>query len=123
MASSSLKIALKNFKQVREIKAEPLSPEQLQSALKLYQLDSTWEVVQEKSRNTLQRKFTFGHFIDSFGFMNACAIIADEMDHHPEWFNVFNRVNITLSTHDAGGISIKDILMAKSIVVFFESFK
>jgi len=51
----------------------------------------------------------------AFGFMTRIAIIADKMDHHPEWFNVYNRVDITLTTHDAGGVTEKDIALAKAM--------
>jgi 4a-hydroxytetrahydrobiopterin dehydratase len=66
-------------------------------------------------RDAIQRHFKFGDFNEAFGFMTRVAIKAQEMDHHPEWFNVYNKVEITLSTHDAGGLTERDILLARFI--------
>lgn len=61
------------------------------------------------------RKLTFADFGEAFGFMTRVAIAAEKADHHPEWFNVYNRVEITLTTHDAGGLSKRDIALATAI--------
>ena len=61
------------------------------------------------------RTLRFGDFNEAFGFMTRVAIHADKVDHHPEWFNVYNRVEITLTTHDAGGLSARDVDMARFI--------
>ena len=63
----------------------------------------------------IKRTFTFADFNEAFGFMTRVALVADKADHHPEWFNVYNRVEITLTTHDAGGLSQRDTEMAKAI--------
>ncbi len=63
----------------------------------------------------IERTFTFSDFAEAFGFMARVAIHAEKVDHHPEWFNVYNRVAITLTTHDAGGLSARDAAMAKLI--------
>ena len=63
----------------------------------------------------IERTFTFGDFVEAFGFMTRVALLAEKADHHPEWFNVYNRVEITLTTHDAGGLSTRDVDMAKAI--------
>jgi 4a-hydroxytetrahydrobiopterin dehydratase len=63
----------------------------------------------------IERKFTFSDFNAAFGFMTRVALLADKHDHHPEWSNVYNRVEITLTTHDAGGLSLRDVAMAKAI--------
>ena len=63
----------------------------------------------------LQQKFTFADFSEAFAFMARVALIAEKRDHHPEWANVYNRVEITLTTHDAGGLSQRDIDMAGAI--------
>ncbi|MCP1468622.1 4a-hydroxytetrahydrobiopterin dehydratase [Sphingobium sp. OAS761] len=63
----------------------------------------------------IARRFTFPDFVAAFGFMARVAILAEKADHHPEWSNVYNRVDITLTTHDAGGLSQRDIDMAKAI--------
>jgi 4a-hydroxytetrahydrobiopterin dehydratase len=66
-------------------------------------------------RDAIIKKFRFKDFNEAFGFMGRVALMAEKTDHHPEWFNVYNRVEITLSTHDAGGVSEKDIALARFI--------
>ena len=63
-------------------------------------------------RDAIQRKFVFVNFNQAFGFMSRVALIAEKMDHHPEWFNVYKTVDVTLTTHDAAGLSEKDIALA-----------
>lgn len=63
----------------------------------------------------ITRKLAFGDFAEAFGFMTRIAILAEKADHHPEWFNVYNRVEITLTTHDANGLSKRDIALAAQI--------
>ena len=63
----------------------------------------------------IERELTFADFNAAFGFMTRVAIHADKVDHHPEWFNVYNRVRITLTTHDADGLSARDAGMARFI--------
>ena len=63
----------------------------------------------------IERSLRFADFGEAFGFMTRVAIAADKADHHPEWFNVYNRVEITLTTHDAGGLSPRDIALAETI--------
>jgi 4a-hydroxytetrahydrobiopterin dehydratase len=63
----------------------------------------------------VRRSFTFRDFNQAFGFMTRVALIAEKADHHPEWSNVYNRVEIVLTTHDAGGLSQRDIDMATAI--------
>jgi len=60
----------------------------------------------------LHREFAFADFNEAFGFMSRVALAADQMDHHPEWFNVWSRVVVNLTTHDAGGVSPKDFELA-----------
>ena len=69
---------------------------------------------QQKDQN-LTRTFEFKNFVEAFGFMTRLAIIAQEMNHHPEWSNVYNRVVIDLTTHEAGGISSLDFELAEKI--------
>lgn len=66
----------------------------------------------------IERTFTFGDFNAAFGFMTRVALYADKADHHPEWANVYNRLEITLTTHDAGGLSARDAAMARAIEGF-----
>ena len=63
----------------------------------------------------LERELRFADFNAAFGFMTRVAIEAEKADHHPEWFNVYNRVDITLTTHDAGGLSARDVALARFI--------
>ncbi len=63
----------------------------------------------------IERKFEFGDFVEAFGFITRTAILAEKADHHPEWYNVYNKVEITLTTHDAGGLSKRDVALAKQI--------
>ncbi len=72
-----------------------------------------WSVVE--GRDAAKAKFEFNDFNEAFGFMTRVALKADQMDHHPEWFNVYNKVEITLTTHDAGGLSQKDVSLAAFI--------
>jgi 4a-hydroxytetrahydrobiopterin dehydratase len=71
---------------------------------------SQWAEV--SGRDAIQRKFVFANFNQAFGFMSRVALMAEKIDHHPEWFNVYKTVDVTLSTHDAGGLSEKDIALA-----------
>ena len=66
-------------------------------------------------RDAIARLFQFRDFNQAFAFMTRVALLAEKLDHHPEWFNVYNRIEVTLSTHDAGGVTEKDIAMAKAM--------
>ena len=86
--------------------AKKLSDAQIQANLE--QVDG-WIIEDGK----LHKEFQFDNFISAFGFMAQLALVAESMNHHPEWFNVYNRVTIDLTTHDAGGISELDFQWAK----------
>lgn len=75
-----------------------------------------WDL--SRDGTALTRTLTFADFAEAFGFMARVAVIADKADHHPEWFNVYNRVDIRLTTHDAGGLSHRDVALAKTIDSF-----
>jgi 4a-hydroxytetrahydrobiopterin dehydratase len=66
-------------------------------------------------RSAIAKRFQFADFNAAWGFMCRVALVAEKQDHHPEWFNVWNRVEITLSTHDAGGLSARDVRLAEAI--------
>lgn len=68
-----------------------------------------------ENRDAITRSFRFKDFSEAFGFMSRVALLAEKADHHPEWSNVWNRVDILLTTHDAGGLSMRDIELAKAI--------
>lgn len=69
-----------------------------------------WSLMPEK--DAITKTFIFKDFSAAFGFMTRSALLAEQMDHHPEWFNVYNRVEVTLNTHDAGGVTSKDLTTA-----------
>jgi len=83
-----------------------LSSEQISEELKNL---PGWSVKDEK----LHKNFEFGDFNDAFGFMTRAAMHIEKMNHHPEWFNVYNKLTVDLMTHDAGGITENDIQLAK----------
>ena len=72
-----------------------------------------WQAV--AGRDALHKSFKFKDFNEAWGFMNRVALVAEKMDHHPEWSNVYNRVEITLSTHDCDGLSERDVKLARAI--------
>ncbi|MCX7323790.1 MAG: 4a-hydroxytetrahydrobiopterin dehydratase [Hyphomicrobiales bacterium] len=74
---------------------------------------SGWAEVQ--GRDAITKRFVFADFNAAFGWMARVALIAEKMDHHPEWFNVYRTVDVTLSTHDAGGVSALDITLARAM--------
>jgi 4a-hydroxytetrahydrobiopterin dehydratase len=66
-------------------------------------------------RDAITKKFTFKNFNEAFGFMSRVALVAEKMDHHPEWSNVYKTVDVTLSTHDAGGLTELDVKLAEAM--------
>ena len=78
-------------------------------------LDELDEWDYDEVRDAISRSFTFADFSEAFAFMTRVALLAEKADHHPEWSNVWNRVDITLTTHDAGGLSARDVAMAEAI--------
>jgi len=68
-----------------------------------------------EGRDAIQRTFKFKDFSEAFGFMARAALVAEKMDHHPEWTNVWNRVDVTLSTHSAGGLTELDVKLAEAM--------
>ncbi|MDP2804266.1 MAG: 4a-hydroxytetrahydrobiopterin dehydratase [Phreatobacter sp.] len=74
---------------------------------------SGWIAVE--GRDAITRRFAFRDFSEAWGFMSRVALAAEAMDHHPEWFNVYRTVEVTLSTHDAGGLTARDIALARAM--------
>ena len=74
----------------------------------------------DDARDAITRRFLFADFPQAFAFMTRVALIAERMDHHPEWENVYNRVEITLTTHDCGGLSARDVTLAQAIDALVE---
>ncbi|XP_063047446.1 pterin-4-alpha-carbinolamine dehydratase [Engraulis encrasicolus] len=93
-------------------KIQSLSVEEREHLLPLLRSAQWVEVV---GRDAIYKEFIFKDFNQAFGFMSRVALQAEKMDHHPEWFNVYNKVQITLSTHDCGGLSQRDISLATFI--------
>lgn len=87
--------------------ARLLDPTEVETALKTLQ---GWELA--KGGKSITRSFTFRDFSEAFGWMTRVALVAEKMDHHPEWMNVYKTVNVTLSTHDAGGLTALDFGLA-----------
>ena len=85
-------------------------PTKLDLTEALAQLDG-WSAVE--GREAIAKSFKFADFNAAFGFMARVALLAEKLDHHPEWFNVYNRVEVVLTTHDAGGVTALDVEMAQ----------
>ena len=79
----------------------------------------SWKATTEK-REAITKEFKFSNFKDAFSFMTSIALKAEEIAHHPEWHNVYNKINIVLTTHDVGGLSEKDIILANFLDKEFE---
>lgn len=87
--------------------ATKLTPETRSNAITRLE---NWREVD--GRDAICRTFEFSDFVEAWGFMSSVALIAERMNHHPEWFNVYNRIEVTLSTHDAGGLTELDVELA-----------
>lgn len=92
------------------IMSKPLSPEELAATLHDPALHD-WQVQAGK----LHREYRFGSFVEAFGFMASAALRAEAMNHHPEWSNVYDRVVVDLVTHDQGGITERDVQLARQM--------
>ena len=89
--------------------------EQLNDEARARALDALDEWDFDEARDAITRQFLFEDFSEAFAFMTRVALLAEVQDHHPEWSNVWNRVTILLTTHDAGGLSVRDVRMAEAI--------
>jgi 4a-hydroxytetrahydrobiopterin dehydratase len=79
------------------------------------ELQSLKEWRYDAPTKAIRRDFKFANFVEAFGFMGQVALLAEKAGHHPDWSNVYNRVSVSLSTHDAGGLTEKDISLARAI--------
>jgi len=93
--------------------AEKLPPEEVKKALAAL---NGWEKLSDK--DAIRKSYKFKNFSEAWAFMSRSALLAEKMNHHPEWFNVYNRVDVTLNTHDVGGLSELDFKMAKKMDEF-----
>lgn len=82
-------------------------------------LNNDWKIVD--NRDAIFKKFKFKSFIQAFSWMTSVAIIAEKMDHHPEWANVYNTVEVTLTTHSAGGLTKLDLALARKMDLYSKS--
>ncbi len=88
----------------------------LLKAEELQTLPGKWALA--KDGKSIHESFKFGSFAEAWSFMSHVALLAEKMDHHPDWSNSYNKVVISLSTHDAGGVTKKDITLAQAITDF-----
>lgn len=94
--------------------------EQLDDEARAAALEALADWDYDDARDALTRRFLFADFSEAFAFMTRVALLAEVHDHHPEWSNVWNRVDIALTTHDAGGLSARDVAMARAIDRFLD---
>lgn len=93
--------------------SEKLTQDKIKSQLD--ELNDTTSKHWDLNGDRLNKEFKFNNFVEAFGFMTKVAILAEKANHHPEWSNVYNKVEIELTSHDAGGITVKDFQLAKGI--------
>eukprot|EP00118_Oscarella_pearsei_P025288 m.307925 g.307925 ORF g.307925 m.307925 type:complete len:115 (+) comp43033_c0_seq1:28-372(+) len=108
-----IKSGLKTVVRLMATKAKKLKLDERDAAGLAALREAGWKDVD--GRDAIHKDFQFKDFNQAFGFMTRVALKADKMDHHPEWFNVYNKVQITLSTHECQGLSVRDITLASFI--------
>src|SRR3974377_516807 len=99
----------------REKSRGPIMVEKLTGSARSAALAKLKGWAEVTGRDAISKKYSFKDFNDDFGFMARAALIAEKLDHHPEWFNVYNSVEVTLATHDAGGVTERDIRLAQEM--------
>lgn len=90
-------------------------PDPLSDSERMQALGSLDGWTSAEGRDAITKSYKFADFSQAFGFMTRVALAAEKADHHPEWFNVYNKVDVTLATHDAGGVTEKDVKLAKAM--------
>ncbi|TMW55615.1 hypothetical protein Poli38472_010497 [Pythium oligandrum] len=105
----------------RWMSAVPTRLNDEERAKALQEITSAWQLVE--NRDAIHRTFEFADFNQAWGFMSRTALLAEQMGHHPEWFNVYNRVQVTLSTHDCNGLSKNDVQMALAMNEYAKALK
>ena len=110
--SSSHKVV--KLDEIQALTLKALTDTQIKAGFQSLKLDH-WRLETEGNRNVIKRNLKFDDFFGAFCFMTEISRAAEEGQHHPEWFNVYNKVDITWSTHDVGGVSVKDLLFAKIV--------
>ncbi|CAD8200676.1 unnamed protein product [Paramecium pentaurelia] len=104
----SIKIFIKDLKDVASIVPSKLDDTDIHLSLQIHALDKSWKI----SSKSLSKEYKFDSFKQAFVFMNTISNMADEMNHYPKWINVYNKLNVEITTQDVSGISIKDVLLA-----------
>lgn len=92
--------------------AEKLSEEERERELQPL-LEAGWRMVE--GRDAIAKSYSFANFVEAFGWMTRAALWAEKLNHHPEWSNVYRKVEVTLSTHDAGGLTMLDVSLARKM--------
>ncbi|XP_018568937.1 pterin-4-alpha-carbinolamine dehydratase [Anoplophora glabripennis] len=116
-------LALSSLRSAAKVKGKmhaKLSPEERNTTLTAV-LNQGWNLVE--NRDAIYKEFLFKDFNQAFGFMSRVALLSEKMDHHPEWFNVYNKVQVTLSSHDVSGLSGRDLKLANFMEDVAKSIK
>ncbi len=115
------KLSIKSIAEIPKLKPQPIKDKsEVESILKANSLTG-WQANAQNS--AIEKSLEFKDFLEAMSFMNTVAIFAERIQHHPDWYNVYNRVRITLNTHDAPGISMKDFYLAKYINLVAEKVR
>eukprot|EP00339_Tiarina_fusa_P028719 CAMPEP_0117055120 /NCGR_PEP_ID=MMETSP0472-20121206/38204_1 /TAXON_ID=693140 ORGANISM="Tiarina fusus, Strain LIS" /NCGR_SAMPLE_ID=MMETSP0472 /ASSEMBLY_ACC=CAM_ASM_000603 /LENGTH=127 /DNA_ID=CAMNT_0004770979 /DNA_START=107 /DNA_END=487 /DNA_ORIENTATION=+ len=102
-------------KGVAATKSGALNADELDASINKLSQSTPFPWIKVEGRSAITKTFEFANFSQAWSFMSRTALLAEKMDHHPEWFNVYNRVEVTLTTHDCEGVSMKDVKMAKEM--------
>ncbi|CAD8121611.1 unnamed protein product [Paramecium sonneborni] len=115
----SIKVFIKDLKDITSIVPCKLDETEVQLSLQIHALDKSWKI----NSKYLAKEYKFDTFKQAFVFMNTISHMADEMNHYPKWINVYNRLNVEITTQDVSGISIKDVILAHLMESVFKDVK